>query len=160
MARSRLELRREAEAAEARRKDAGEPEEKPKKERAARKAPAKRTTRSKAKAVQRKRLVWIIYSGSMKEEGRFPYDQRAAAEERLETLRSKSKKLYFIQPLKEVLGEAPTPVTATVYDEEPDEEPVAVADEETETDEEPDEELELDEGAEEEEDEEPEDDEE
>ena len=43
----------------------------------------------------------------MKEEGRFPYDQREAAEEKIELLRQKSKKLYFIQPLKEVIGEAP-----------------------------------------------------
>ncbi len=35
---------------------------------------------------------------SMKEEGRFPYDQREAAEEKIELLRQKSKKMYFIQP--------------------------------------------------------------
>jgi hypothetical protein len=96
-----LELRKEAEAAEAR----GVPAKAEPKTRKARKAPAKRTSRSKVKAPQRKRIVWVIYSGSMKEEGRFPYDQRAAAEERMEVLRSKSKKLYFLQPVKEIIGE-------------------------------------------------------
>jgi len=41
----------------------------------------------------------------MKEEGRFAYDERARAEEKLEALRAKSKKLYFIQPVKELLVE-------------------------------------------------------
>ena len=42
----------------------------------------------------------------MKEEARFPYDQREAAEERLEQLRSKGKKMYFIQPIKELITAA------------------------------------------------------
>lgn len=137
MARSRLELRREAEAAEAREKVAGDGGTKAKKPR---KAPAKRTSRAKAKAVQRKRLVWVVYSGTMKEEGRFAYDQKDAAEEKLETLRSKSKKLYFLQPVKELIGEgASVPAEAV---EEEDEKPKrarakAAAEDEAEDEEEP-----------------------
>ena len=133
MARSRLELRREAEAAEKREKPAKDGDAKGKK--TAKKAPAKRASRSKAKAVVRKRLVWVIYSGSMKEEGRFPYDQRAAAEERMEVLRSKSKKLYFLQPVKEVIGEGSAvaaPEVADDEDEAPRKKPVAKAQDEEE----------------------------
>jgi hypothetical protein len=47
----------------------------------------------------------------MKEEARFPYDQRDAAEEKINQLRQKSaKKKYFIQPIKEPIAEpAPEP---------------------------------------------------
>ena len=114
MARSRLELRKEVEAAEARGVTA-KGEVKAKK---TRKAPAKRTSRTKVKAPQRKRIVWVIYSGSMKEEGRFSYDQREAAEERLEVLRSKSKKLYFLQPLKEVIGDGSAAPAAHANEDE------------------------------------------
>lgn len=77
-----------------------------KKKKATRKK-ATRTRKTREKVAQRKRLVWGIFSGSMKEEARFPYDQRAAAEEKLEQLRGKSKKMYFLQPIKEVMADAP-----------------------------------------------------
>jgi hypothetical protein len=93
-----MELRKQIEAAEAR----GETADAPKK---TKKAAATKTKRVKEKVLPRKRLIWVVYNGSMKEEGRFAYDQRDAAEERIEALRQKSKKLYFIQPLKEVIGE-------------------------------------------------------
>jgi hypothetical protein len=79
-------------------------------EAAASQAPAKKgkaarkkapPARRKTKAKERKRLVWGIFTGSLKEEARFPYDQRKEAEERLEQLRAKGKKLYFLQPIKE-----------------------------------------------------------
>lgn len=97
---SRLEMRRQAEAAEAEEKSS------PKKK-ATKKKKATRKKKS-AKADVRRRLVWGVFTGSMKEESRFPYDQRDAAEERIEQLRAKNaKKLYFIQPVKEpVDGEA------------------------------------------------------
>jgi len=63
--------------------------------------------RSKEKAVQRKRLVWGVYSSSMKEEARFPYDQRAEAEKKVKQLVAKAGKTYFIQPIKEVIADAP-----------------------------------------------------
>jgi hypothetical protein len=99
---SRLELRRQAEAVEAQGGEdaaAAAPAAKTKK------AAAPKAKRTKEKPVARKRLIWVLYNGSMKEEGRFAYDQRAAAEEKLELLRSKSKKLYFIHPVKEVIGD-------------------------------------------------------
>lgn len=96
---SRIELRRQAEAAAARGEAA---EESAKKKGSA----STKTKKVKEKPVARKRLVWVVYSGSMKEEERFSYDQRAAAEEKVEQLRQKSnKKLYFIQPVKEVIGD-------------------------------------------------------
>jgi succinylarginine dihydrolase len=65
---------------------------------------AKRKSRSKkATAEARKRMVWGVFSSSMKEEARFPYDQRKEAEKKLDQLSSKSKKPFFIQPMKEVI---------------------------------------------------------
>lgn len=95
---SRLAKRREVEAAEAR-----PAKEKKTKAVAGAKKPA---VRKKTKAPERKRMIWGVFSGTMKEEARFPYDQRAAAEERLEVLRSKGKKMYFIQPIKEPITAA------------------------------------------------------
>ena len=94
---SRLELRKQVEAVEA-------IEEAAVKEKKPRKVAAPRVKKVKEKAQIRKRLLWVVYSGSMKEEGRFPYDQRAAAEEKIEQLKLKSKKMYFIQPVKEIIG--------------------------------------------------------
>lgn len=101
MAKSRLELRKMNEAAEA----AGlsdDAEESPrKKKKATRKKAASRKAREKAP--ERKRAVWVLYSGSMKEEGRYPYDQKEAAEERLAILQGRGKKLYFMQMVKELI---------------------------------------------------------
>ena len=107
---SRLAKRREAEAAASQ----GDATKKKK-----RKAPRKKatTSRRKHKAVERKRLVWGVFSGSLKEEARFPYDQRAEAESKLEQLRSRGKKLYFIQPIKEVIT-APPPSEVPAPSEE------------------------------------------
>ena len=70
MGKSRLQMRREVEAAEE-----AEPASKAKatKKKATRKKAAARKTREKAP--ERKRVVWVLYSSSMKEEGRFSYDQ-------------------------------------------------------------------------------------
>ena len=141
MASKRLELRKQAEAAEAR-----GALDTPKK---AKKATSTKTKRVKEKVQARKRLIWVVYNGSMKEEGRFPYDQRAAAEEKIELLRQKSKKLYFIHPLKEVIGEAPTSAKLVTAEIEEDEEVVVVKrrtseDEEEEDDDEEEEEEEDD----------------
>ncbi|MEI8016572.1 MAG: hypothetical protein WCH39_00165 [Schlesneria sp.] len=109
-----LELRKQAEAVEARSGSVDAPKK-------TKKAAGTKTKRVKEKVQARKRLIWVVYNGSMKEEGRFPYDQREAAEERIELLRQKSKKLYFIQPLKEVIGEAPGTaklVTAEIEEED------------------------------------------
>ena len=106
---SRLAKRREVEAAEAKPASA-----KKTKATTAKKA----TTRKKTKAPERKRLIWGVFSGTMKEEARFPYDQRAAAEERLEQLRSKGKKMYFIQPIKELITAASASAAAEPAAEE------------------------------------------
>ena len=116
---SRLELRKQAEAGQA----AGEKGSEPKKATKKARAPAApRAKRTKEKVQARKRLVWVVYSGSMKEEGRFPYDQLAAAHEKIEQLKLKSKKMYFIQPVKEILGEGGVVVAkpaAIELDDEP-----------------------------------------
>lgn len=147
---SLLDLRREAEAVEARGGDAPAKAEKATK---AKKAPAAKGKRTKEKPVARKRMIWVVYNGSMKEEGRFPYDQREAAEEKIEALRQKSKKLYFIHPVKEVIGDPSATVglvaaaaaaalkaaaAAAVVEEEPEipEEVLAEMDEEIEEEEE------------------------
>jgi len=72
----------------------------------AKKKKQRKTSRKKSASEARKRLVWGVFSSSMKEEGRFPYDQRKEAEKKLELLSSKSKKQYFIQPIKEVISES------------------------------------------------------
>lgn len=116
---SRLSKRREAEAAEAMEAEGTAPKKKATKKKATKKKATKRkTTRSRAKkdVLERRKLVWAIYSSTMKEEARFPWEERSEAEAKLEQLRSKSKKSYFIQPLKE-------PIT------KPDEDEVPPADE-------------------------------
>lgn len=104
---SRLDLRKEAEAAEA--IEAAEAE-------GGKKAPAKKkkrkatkrkaTKRTKAKVVVRKRLLWGVFSSSLKEEARFPYDQREQADEKAAQLKTKTKRTYFVQPIKEAMPES------------------------------------------------------
>lgn len=95
----------------------------------------KKTTTSrkrKVKAPERKRILWGVFSGTLKEEGRYPYDQHDKALERLEQLRAKSKKMFFIQPIKELLsaeGTGSVPLAGDV-DEELDMEPNDVRGEE------------------------------
>ena len=119
MAKSRAELRRMAEAAEA--LENASPKAK-------RKATRKKATRrTREKAPERKRAVWVLYSSSMKEEGRYPYDQKEAAEEKLAALRARGKRLYFMQMVKELItdGSAPVvPVEPVVEDEELNESPI------------------------------------
>ena len=118
-----------AEAAEARgdapAAEAAAPKAKkaPAKKAAAKKPAAKRT---KEKAIPRRMLMWAVYNGNMKEEGRFSYADRTAAEEKLAQLREKSaKKLFFIQPIKVPIGDAPAFAVADELDT--DDEPVAAA---------------------------------
>jgi hypothetical protein len=105
---SRLELRKQAEAAEeadGRKKKATKKAAK----KTTRKKTTTRTRRTREKTPARKQLVWVVFSASMKEEARFPYDQRDAAEKKVDQLTAKSKKPYFIQPIKEPLPEKPAP---------------------------------------------------
>jgi hypothetical protein len=99
---SRLEMRRQVEAAG----EAGAAAEKTAKKRVKTKDATKKpsTRRTKTKVAERKRLMWAVYNGSMKEEGRFAYDQRESAEEKVQQLKLKSpKKIFFIQALKETI---------------------------------------------------------
>jgi len=98
---SRMELRRQAEAAG----EAGAAADKAAKKRVKKDGAKKPSTRrTKTKVAERKRLMWAVYNGSMKEEGRFAYDQRDAAEEKVQQLKLKSpKKIFFIQALKETI---------------------------------------------------------
>jgi hypothetical protein len=106
---SRQELRRQAEAAE--KSDGAEKETKKRpREKTATKKP---TRRAKSKVSERKRLMWAVFNGSMREEGRFPFDDRAAAEDRVQQLKAKSpKKIYFIQTIKETIIPTPKPEEA------------------------------------------------
>ncbi|MFO0426111.1 MAG: hypothetical protein ACK526_06045 [Planctomyces sp.] len=123
MSKSRLSMRREVEAAEAAGvADAGKKTRKKAtttrkkadsadgKETVRKKRVAKPRTRKAKEAAQRRRLVWVVYSSTMREEGRFLFYERDKAEERLQQLLSKGKRRYFIQPIKEVLNPDGTPV--------------------------------------------------
>jgi hypothetical protein len=101
---SRLELRKQVEAA-----DAAEAQESATgKKVAKKKATRKKTTRkAKEKALVRRKLLWGVFSGSMKEEARFEYNERDAAEKKADQLRARSSKLFFIQPIKEPIADAP-----------------------------------------------------
>ena len=106
---NRRELREQAEAAEKLGvSSAGGAEEGDKKKgKEAKKKPAAKAKRSKTKVVVRKRLLWGVFSSSMKEEGRFPYAEREAAETRAADLTAKHKRTYFIQPIKEPIADKP-----------------------------------------------------
>lgn len=123
---SRMDMRRMAEAAEARGADGDEAKEAPAKAKAKAKKPAakKSVRRTKEKAIPRRMLMWAVYNGNMKEEARFPYAERKAADEKIAQLREKSaKKLFFIQPIKVPLGDAAAAVISR-DDLDTDDEPV------------------------------------
>jgi len=108
MAKSRLSKRREVEAAEAM-------DEAPKKKAAKKKATRKKATttrarKKKADTPARRRLVWVLYSSTMREEGRYLYHERDKAEEKLQLLLAKGKRRYFLQPIKEPLDSEGNPM--------------------------------------------------
>lgn len=126
--RSRMELREQYDAAEARERteqgEAAEPvvadatedgaEAKPKKKKAATKKVAgeAKPRKTKAKAIERKRMVWVVYDNSHKEVARFPYAQRKEADEKAEQMKTDKKQTYFVQPVKEPIKEAAAAATA------------------------------------------------
>jgi hypothetical protein len=111
MAKSRLSMRREAEAAEALEENAPA---KKKKKAAKKKATRKKAATSRARRAKdvapRRRLIWVVYSSTMREEGRYPYHERDKAQEKLEQLLAKGKRRYFIQPIKEPLDSEGNPM--------------------------------------------------
>lgn len=115
MGKNRIEMRRQAEAAEAAEKEAAATTKparasrakssaaKAEKEASGEKTKKKAVRKTREKARERRRAIWVIYSGTMREEGRYPYWEKAAAEERLEMLRARGKRLYFMQMVKELI---------------------------------------------------------
>lgn len=106
-----LKKRLEAEAAE--KLGLTDTKKKATKKKATRKK-AKTTRKRKAKVVERKKIYWGVFSGTLKEEGRYAYDERDKAEEKLAALQKRSsKRLFFIQPIKEtIIQGAPAPEEA------------------------------------------------
>ena len=103
---NRRELRDQAEAAEKLDKSAGSEAaagEKVKKVKDPKKKAAAKPKRAKAKIIVRKRMLWGVFSSSMKEEGRFPYADREGAEAKAGDLAARHKRTYFVQPIKEPL---------------------------------------------------------
>ncbi len=116
MAKSRLSMRREVEAAEELEKTEPKKKKKAAKKKATRKkATTTRARKKKADTPARRRLVWVVYSSTMREEGRYLYHDRDKAEEKLNALLAKGKRRYFIQPIKEPLDSEGNPM---VPDEE------------------------------------------
>ena len=111
---SRLDKRREVEAAEALE------EKKPKAAKATKKkATKKKTTRKKTKstaAPERLRMVWGVFDNSNQQVAAFPYPDKAAAEKKIEDLAGKGRGPYFIQPVKEAIIE-PEPEEAEAAEE-------------------------------------------
>ncbi len=135
MAKSRLAMRREVEAAEAaetettakkksrKSADGAEKTESGSKKRATKgekdgapkkKKVAKPRTKRAKEAMQRRRIVWVVYSSTMREEGRFLYHEKDKAEELLATLLGRGKRRYFMQPVKEALNPDGTPIIQVV----------------------------------------------
>ncbi len=71
---------------------------------------AKPRTRRAKEAMQRRRLVWVVYSSTMREEGRFLFHEKEKADELLATLLGRGKRRYFMQPVKEALNADGTPM--------------------------------------------------
>jgi len=114
---SRLEMRKQAEAAEKRGVKEGDAKATKKKvatgEEGAEKKPKKAAKpKKKVKKVVnvRQRRVWGIFDNSNQQVATFPYAQRQAADTRLAELQEKGKSnTYFIQPVNEPIAE-PEPV--------------------------------------------------
>jgi hypothetical protein len=103
---NRKELRAEAEAAEAREKEAGgEVEGGKKKAKAEKKAPAKRKSRSKTAEPERRRLFWGVFNQSAKRVALFDFSQRKAAEAKAAELTSGGKNQHFVMKVKEAISE-------------------------------------------------------
>jgi len=129
---SRMDKRREAEAAEAREKDderedaeeeaeeepdaesdEGDDEEGGKKKKAAKKkavkkpaAPKKPTTkRTRAAKEVRRKAVWVVFDNSNKPVGTFPFNQKEEAEAALAKKIEEKKGTFFLNLIKEEMKE-------------------------------------------------------
>jgi hypothetical protein len=93
---NRKVLRAQADEAEA----AGEGDKKP-----AKKAPAKRKSRSKTPKIVRLKAFWAVYNQSMKPVFKFEYNERKHADKKAAELSASGKSQHFVQLLKEVIEE-------------------------------------------------------
>jgi hypothetical protein len=94
---NRKMLREEAEAAE---KEQGEGEEK-----ATKRRPAKRKSRTKEAKEARVKLLWGVFNQAMKAVALFEYDQKKQAQDKAEALSASAKSPHFIQKVRQVIGE-------------------------------------------------------
>ena len=95
------EVEEGAVAAEADAEEEAKPVKK-KKKAATAKEPSKR--KKTAKHVP-KRVVWVIYDNSYKKVKTFPYNQKKEADDEAERLRQDKKTTYFVQPFKEEIAQ-------------------------------------------------------
>jgi hypothetical protein len=123
--RSRLELREQYDAAEARERDertgdeeagdeepdvADEPSDDDaapapvkKKKKAA--APKESKPRKKTVKVVRRRVVWVVLDNSNKRVAQYDYTKKQEADEHALRLATEKKQTYFVQPVKEEIAE-------------------------------------------------------
>ena len=108
---SRLELRRQSEAAEAQETSG---EAKPKTKRAAKtdgdavpkvRKPAVRAKKKKKVEIIRLRRTWGVFDNNNQQVASFPYAERAAADQKLKELNEKGKTPFFMQPVNEPIVE-------------------------------------------------------
>lgn len=121
---SRLDKRREAEAAEAREKDderedeeeeesaEGDEDEEGGKKKAAKKkaakkpaAPKKTTKRTRTAKEVRRRAVWVVFDNSNKPVGTFPFNQKEEAEAAMAKKVEEKKATFFLNLVKEEIKE-------------------------------------------------------
>lgn len=119
---SRLDLRRQAEAAEAREggeiededeaeeeadaeDDGGDDEDDEKPKKKAKKAPAAKKPaapkRTRAPKEVRMKAVWVVFDNSSKRVDTFPYSQKSEAEELLARKQEEKKGTFYLQLVKE-----------------------------------------------------------
>jgi len=95
---NRKELRAEAEAAEA--KESSKPK----------KAPAKKATKRKSRAKEpvqeRMKLMWGVFSQSLKRVAVYDYEDKKEALKKAEELSASGKTPHFVQKVKEAVEEA------------------------------------------------------
>lgn len=103
---NRKELRAEAEAAEARQRDAGDDAEGGKKKaKGEKKTPVKRKSRSKTAEPERKKLFWGVFNQSAKRIALFDFSQRKAADAKAQELTASGKNPHFVMKVKEPVTE-------------------------------------------------------
>jgi hypothetical protein len=116
--RNRRELREQAEQAERLEAAAGvAPAPAPAAKKAKAKAPAAARPKKprKPKVPPRLRARWGVFDGGMRQVAAFDYNQRAAAQAKLDDLVARKKGLHFLQIVKEPMPE-PEPAAAAPAD--------------------------------------------